>query len=116
MGTAAAGRVWRGAVLLGLVYLLVVVAFAGFEYRDESARLDRGAYTDTWSPLVLTHLVTLPLSLQTDNGLRRYPDQFDEPVFRDILRARAKAFLVAGVIQAAVLTVLVVAWRRARRG
>lgn len=112
---ALAGRFLRVSVLCGLLYLLVVVVVAGLEYRSEMSKLDRGFYTDTFPPNAITQLVTLPLSLRFDDGLPSYPDQFDEQVYRQVVQVRVRAFLVAGVVQAATLGLLVAVALRLRR-
>lgn len=115
MRAAAVDRTERAAVLAALVYLLAVAAVAGLEHVSESEKLDRGVYTDTFEHAGLPQLVTLPLSLRADDGLPTYPDEFDAPVYRDVVEVRLRAFLFAGVVQAVALGLLVAGGLHLRR-
>ena len=102
-------------MIVGILYLGVVGGVAGLEHHSENKKIDRDAYTDTFDPALLTQAVTLPLSMYADNGLPSYPDRFDAPAYRHVLLVRLRAFLGAGVVQAALLCLLVTGWRRLRR-
>lgn len=92
-----------------------MLAVAGLERSSASDKLDRGVYTDTFDPAVWTLLVTMLLSLREKDGLPG-PDTFDAAAYRDVLDVRRRAFVVAGLGQAAALSLVAAAglhlWRR----
>jgi hypothetical protein len=48
---------------LGVAYLLVFASVTAVEYRSETAKLARGAFTDTFDALGFSRLLTFPTSL-----------------------------------------------------
>jgi len=102
----------KAPVVAGLLYLAAVGGVAGLDHHVENESIDRGAYTDSWDPALLSQLVTLPGSAAVVGHLPVYPDRFDAPVYRGVVRDRVLGFLGVGALQAAVLSGLVAAVRR----
>jgi hypothetical protein len=48
---------------VGVVYLLVFIGVTAVEYRSETAKLARGAFTDTFDALAFSRLLTFPTSV-----------------------------------------------------
>lgn len=48
---------------VGVVYLLIFIGVTAVEYRSETAKLTRGAFTDTFDALAFSRLLTFPTSL-----------------------------------------------------
>jgi hypothetical protein len=48
---------------LGVAYLLVFASVTAVQYRSETAKLARGAFTDTFDALAFSRLLTFPTSL-----------------------------------------------------
>lgn len=100
-------RWWRRPVLVGVsvgvVYLLTFVSVTAIEYRSETAKLARGAFTDTFDALLFSRLLTFPSSV----GLAPTPKG-------DLtaLQESARQLAVIALWQAAVLGVIVggLAW------
>ena len=84
---------------LSLVVLLL-------EYRSELTKIDRGFFTDTFSPFFFTHLLTFPAS-SWRCAWHGYPVDFDAHAFRALV-ARALPGEVANMLvqYAAIVVVL----------
>ena len=102
----------KAPALAGLLYLAAVGSVAGLEHHSENQKIDRGAYTDTFDPAAFTQLVTLPGSAAVAGHLPVYPDRFDAPVYREVVRDRVLGFLGVGALQAPLCSVLVAAVTR----
>ena len=91
----------RRLVLLAGAYLLAVTASAVSNYRSELDKLERGIFTDTFDPYLLTWLLTLPTSLITGSIVApSFPPTPQE------LRTRGLLLLTGAVLQAGAVTAL----------
>lgn len=109
-------RLPRAAVrglMAAVAYVAVVVAVTLVERQSELAKFSRGTYTDTFSPLLFTRLLTLPGSI-----VARWPgypvDGFDDGLFRAVLTDAAQTAFAVTALQALLLGALV-ALRSLRR-
>jgi len=48
---------------IGLAYLLAFISVTAVQYRSETAKLERGAFTDTFDALLFSRLLTFPSSV-----------------------------------------------------
>lgn len=116
-------RGWRQHTLfwpsvIGLVYLLVTLAVMAVEYISEMSKLSRGFYTDTFSPFVYTHVLTIPASA-VHSDWPGYPQEFNETQWKGIVQHALGPVALTVLIQTALLTtllLLVVSLNRQRRG
>jgi len=110
-------RSWQGHVVFGALlaaaYLVAVLTVIHLDHGSELAKLARGAYTDTFSPLGLSRAAAWPGS--SLGPVSEYPDgPFDAGTYRSALQPSRHACRWAAVGQA-VLVFLVATAGHARR-
>lgn len=90
-----------------ICYLVVVAATFVLEYRSEQSKISRGTYTDTFSPYLFSHLLTLPMSTAHDEW-GGYPTRFDPAEFRQLVRAAVWPTVINIVLEAVLVLLLAV--------
>ncbi len=113
----SSGR-WRGPLIFGAAvaaaYLALVLAVIHLNYSSEVAKLARGAYTDTFSPLGLARAAAWPGSYL--GPISDYPDgPFDAGTYRSELQPSLRACLAAAVVQSVLVFMVGTVLRRWRR-
>jgi hypothetical protein len=114
------GRRWRQRRLfwpsiVGLTYAVINIAVLAIEYSSEMSKLSRGFYSDTFSPFVVSHLLTFPTSA-IRRDWRGYPQFWDSGQFHAAVRDAVVPLVVTVFIQAALLAMVVWLIERAARG
>ncbi len=94
-------------------YLVVAVAVTTAEYVSELSKTSRGTYTDTFSPLLLTQLLTLPLSA-AHGAWSGYPAQFSPAAYRQAVHAALVPTAVNILATAALIAGTGLLWTRLR--
>lgn len=97
--------IWLWPTAVTACYLLVVVLIFFLEYVSEQSKISRGTYTDTFSPYLFSHLLTLPMSA-AHNEWGGYPARFDPTQFRHLARAAVEPTVINIVVEA-VLVLLI---------
>jgi len=111
-------RRWQKSLIFGAavaaLYLTAVLAVIYLDYSSEVAKLARGAYTDTFSPLGLARVAAWPGSYL--GPLSDYPDgPFNAVTYRAALRPSLQACLRAAPVQAVLVFLIgtvIDSWRR----
>jgi hypothetical protein len=75
----------RWSVVTAGAYTLLALAVTVVEYLSEVSKIDRGTYSDTFSPFLFTRLLSFPMSAVLP-GWPGYPLPFDEARYRATLR------------------------------
>lgn len=100
-------RVPYWPLVAGAVYLLALLAITFAEYFSERSKLMRGTFTDTFSPFAYTHLFSVPVSAWHSDWAG-YPEQFDKQRWLGILREALPSVIVTVVLQALLVTTILV--------
>jgi hypothetical protein len=102
-------------VLLSGSYLIINAAALIAEYLSEMSKLDRGFYTDTFSPFLYSNLFTIPVS-KIHNVWPGYPDVFQVDEWRQQVRDAVLQVSINIVIQTVLLiAVITLTLRKSRR-
>lgn len=101
-------------VVTASVYLVGTAAVAVAEYVSEMSKISRGTYTDTFSPFLLTQLLTLPMSA-AHSAWHGYAAQFSAEAYRHAVRSAVAPTAVNAVANTAVIFGVSMIWTYVRR-
>lgn len=108
-------RPWAVALIVAFAYGALLTGVAAAEYVSEMQKIDRGAYTDTFPPLLGTALLSWPSSSVVESGLPAYPPTFDGMLYREVVRERVKGLVAPAAVQSLIVLLLTGALLHARR-